>query len=155
MSETAVGYVDDVRLYRRHVRVREPPSRHHAFGEVFGDGVAHGYEVGENPLGFRLSHVEGDAELLDVVVVESPAEVYAAPLVGPRPVAAKDVPLPLPQPVFDANDLRPERGENAGSPRARELPGEVAHANLGKRRAGRLGGGEGGVWHGLDFSLSV
>ena len=139
VPEAAVGDVYDVGLDLHHLVVGEAPAIQHALAEVLGDDIADRNQFAQDVAGLRLSHIESDAHLLHIVVVEGAAEIDSPALVRPWPIAPEDVPLPLPEPVFDADDLRPEHGQRLSSAGAGELSGKIADAYLGQSLALSIG----------------
>ena len=81
-------------------------------------------------------------------LLNAAAELDAPAVVDEGRDAAQDVPAPSPHRVLDADHLRAERGERARRARARELPGEVADADV--RERGRRHDGFETVEHVLD-----
>ena len=125
-------------LIARSSLVGEAHARQHARGEVLGDDVGHRDELAQQLLAALGAQVDGDAELLDVVVVEAATHLDAAAVVAVGRHAAHDVPHALADRVLDADDLGAERGEEPRCARARELTAQVADAEV-RERAGRAG----------------
>ena len=119
--------------------VGEPEALEHAGREVLRHHVRDRDQPAEQIARALRARVEGDAELLDVVVVERPAEVDAAPLVRKRWDAAQDVPPALPHRILDADHLRAERGQESRRACAGELSGEITDAEM-RERPGRHAG---------------
>src|SRR5204862_8175290 len=110
-AEAGVRHVHDVGVDALQLVVRESHAREHAGREVLGDRVRHRDELAEELLAALLSEIDGDAELLDVVVVERAAEVDAATIVDEWWNAPQDVPCALTDGILDADHLRAERSE--------------------------------------------
>ena len=126
MPEAAVRHVDHVGPDLPEPLVRETEARQHSGGEIFGDDVGAGHDLGEElPTALR-AQVQGDRQLLDVVVLEATAELAPTALVDERLHPPEDVPATFGDRVLDLDDLRPERGQRAGRPGTGELAGEVA-----------------------------
>jgi hypothetical protein len=130
VAEAAVRDVDDVGLQLPQSLVAEAPALEHALREILAHHVGALHDLGQDlarPLGTKIQR---DAELLDVVIIETAAEIRAAALVHERRHRAQDVPEPHRDRVFDADHLRTERGEPLRGAGAGELAGEVADAEM-------------------------
>ena len=117
----------------------EPPTLHHARREVLGERVA----LRDQPLGQlaarAVAHVQRDAELVAVVVVEQPAlvRVGVGVLLAVRPLAGALVERQAARhveavAVLDADHLGAEVGEQPGRDRADAHPAEVGDADSGQ-----------------------
>ena len=137
MTEARVRHVDDVRLDAALLLVGKAEPRENARGEVLGNHVGDRDELAQQLLALVGAQVDGDAELLDVVVVERSAEFDSPPVVDVGRRAAQDVPPALLDRVLDADDLRAHRREEARGAGARELSSEVADADSRERAAHR------------------
>ena len=133
VPEAGVRHVDDVGADRPQLVVREAEPGEHAGREVLGDDVGDRDQPADELAAALGAQVDGDAELLDVVVVERAAHVDALAVVDERRHAAQDVPPAALHRVFDPDHLRAERGESARRARARELTREVADAEVRER----------------------
>ena len=131
VAETTVRDIDDVRLDRLELVVAEAPALQDALGEVFADDVRNADQLPQEFFAALGAQVQRDAIFVGVVIVEATAEIDASTFVDEWWDAAQDVPAPLADRVFDADDLGTERGEPFGRPGARQLAGEVTDA---KRR---------------------
>jgi hypothetical protein len=107
--------------------------------EVLRDDVGDGDQVPHELTTALGAEVDGDAELLDVVIVERAAHVDALAVVDEGRDTAEDVPATALHRVLDPDHLRAERGQRARRPRARELAGEVADAEMCERGRGHDG----------------
>ena len=102
----------------------------HASGEILGHAVGLADQLGQQLFAARRAHIDGDAQLLGVVVVVTAAEFEAPTLVDVGPDAAQDVPTPFAHRVLDADHLRAERGEEPRRAGARQLAAQVADAQM-------------------------
>ena len=117
----------------------------HAGGEVLGDRVGDRDELAQDLLAAFLAQVDGDPELLDVVIVEGAPEVDAAPVVEEGRHPAQDVPGALAHRILDPDHLGAERGEELGGAGAGELAGEVADPDVRERSRPRRRQGHFGI----------
>ena len=132
LAKSGVRDIHDTVVQLLQPFVRKPEAGEHSRREVLGHRVGDGHELGEQLAAAIGAQVERDAQLLDVVVVEAGAAIEARPIVGEGLDTPKQVPASLPDRILDADDLSAERGEQAGRPRAGQLPRQVADANAGQ-----------------------
>ena len=140
MPEATIRDINDVGPQRLQILVSEAEPLEDARREVLGHHVRPLHQLAQQLLAALGAEVERDAEFLDVVVVERAAVVEPAlsRLVGR--IATQDVPAPLAYGVLDANDLGPERCEEARRASTGQLAGEIADTDV---RQGAVGhGGE-------------
>ena len=78
------------------------------------------------------AHVDGDAQLFYVVVVEGPAQLDASALVRVGRASPEHVPRALAHPVLDAYDLGAKYGHDAGGAGAGQLARKVANSYVGQ-----------------------
>ena len=136
LPEPRGGQVDDVGPDRAHGLVVEPPALHHARREALRQHVAVRDQFARDVLPRVRRHVDGDALLADVDLREESAPVHPRSAAGMWPREPQEVEGRRVRPL-DAQDLRPERRENAGRPRPRQVAGEVEHPDAVER-----------AWHG-------
>ena len=135
MPEAAVGDVDDVLAQILEPLVAVAPARHHARREILRDRIRDGDQPLEQFAPLLGLDVERDAQLLDVVVVERPAQLRTAPVVHIGRHPAQDVPAPMVRGILNPNHLRAEGGHELGRPSPGQLPGEIADAQTPQRAA--------------------
>ena len=133
VAEPRVGHVHDVGSQLSEPVVAEAQPVHDPGREVLGHRVRDPDQVGQQLLAPVGAQVEGDAELLDVVVVEARAAFGTEVVIDPGPDLADDVPHALPDRVLDANDLGAEGGQHPGRPGPGQLTGQIADAHVVQR----------------------
>jgi hypothetical protein len=132
------GDVDDLLLDLPQVFVPEAQPLHDPRREVLRDDVGYLDELPKQLLAALGLQVEGDAQLLDVVVVEATPLLQPALPVFEGPGAAHDVPAAVVGRILDPNHLGTKCREQACGPSTRQHTAEVADAKAGQRARARI-----------------
>ena len=118
--------VDEVGLDRAHLVEGEAPVAQHACAEVLDHDVRRAQQVLDDLQALRAAHVDRDAQLLGVLVVEVAVRVRARARVAEAARAAREG-EPRVRP-FDLDHLGAHHGQPARGPRPGAHPREVQYA---------------------------
>ena len=145
VSEGGERDVDDVRLDLAQLLVAELPALHHPRGEVLDHDVRDGDQALQQLAAARIAEVEGDAELVDVLLAEPVAvvEVRLDVLRTARVRVAIVVVDRAGRRPLDLDHLGAERAKDARAPGAGAHPAEIDDAyalKCTRAAAGRLPG---------------